>query len=163
MNDDVIGATVEGARSLKDALMGIADDGDAATLAAVKASANLMKSRVRSRLRGKPRWSHRGASSRTGAAVDLGGPAHSPRSGGPGRFTGQLAQSVRSSRRPRRTAEGYDTAVFMGGRKTPVTNLYKGRQEKKYPYFAPGIKTAEPQIAVVWEKAWKRVIDRRAR
>lgn len=134
-------------------------DGRAATVGAVRAVQNLAKSRVRSRLRGKPRWSHRGASSRTGPEVNLDGPKNSPRSGGPGRFTGQLASGVSGMKRPRTGVEGVRGAVWMG--KGGVRNLYKWRLEKDHPYFAPAVKAMEPQVAPIWEKAWKKVIDRR--
>lgn len=135
-------------------------DGRAATSAAVRAVQNLGKSRVRSRLRGKPRWGHRGASSRTGAEVNLGFVSN-PRSGGPGRFTGMLSSGVSGMKKPRAAGDGaYRGAVWVG--KGGVRNLYKWRLEREYPYFEPAIKGMEPKVTPVWEKAWKRVIDRRS-
>lgn len=147
-----------GIEEAKKELARIDKDGRIATVAAVRAVQNLAKSRVRSRLRGKPRWGHRGASSRTGAAVDL-FPGSSPRSGGPGRFTGMLASGVSGMKRPRSLAGTTKGAVWMG--KGGVRNLYKWQQEEAFPYFAPAMKAMEPLVAPVWEKAWKRVIDRR--
>lgn len=133
-------------------------DGRAATIGAVRAVQNLAKSRVRSRLRGKPRWGHRGASARTGPAVDVAA-GHSSRSGGPGRFTGQLASGVSGMKRPRSGAGTVKGAVWMG--KGGVRNLYKWRQEEAFPYFEPAVKGMEPLVAPLWEKTWKKVIDRR--
>lgn len=136
-------------------------DGRAATRGAVRAVQNLAKSRVRSKLRGKPRWGHRGASSRTGAEVNLGF-VNNPRAGGPGRFTGMLASGVSGKKRPELVGDGkYRGAVWIG--KGGVRNLYKWRLEEDYPYFAPAVKGMEPQVARIWEKTWKKVIDRRAR
>lgn len=135
-------------------------DGRAATKSAVRAVQNLGKSRVRSRLRGQPRWGHRGASSRTGPEVNLGF-TFNPRSGGPGRFTGQLSSGVSGMKQPRSAGDGaFRGAVWVG--KGGVRNLYKWRLEQEYPYFEPAIKGMEPKVAQVWEKAWKRVIDRRS-
>lgn len=148
-----------GIEEAKRELARIDRDGRAATKGAVKAVQNLAKSRIRSRLRGRPRWGHRGASSRTGAAVDLGF-VNNPRSGSPGRFTGTLASGVSGKKRPGFTAAGQVRgAVWIG--KGGVRNLYKWRLEKDYPYFAPAVKGMEPLVAPVWEKAWKKVIDRR--
>jgi hypothetical protein len=157
-----IKGVLEGVEAAKKDLKRFEADGAAATVASVRAVQNLAKARVRSRLRGKPRWSHRGASSRTGAAVNLGGPAHSPRSGSPGRFTGQLSTGVSGMKRPRlRMAGEVEGAVWMG--KGSVRNLYKWKLEEQHPYFEPAVRGMEPLVAAVWEKAWRRVIERRGR
>jgi hypothetical protein len=84
------------------------------------------------------------------------------RSGGPGRFTGTLNSAVRGSRKPRLEAEGvYSAVVFMGSKVAPVANIYKHRLEAKYPYFVPGVKSAEPKMPIVWEKAWGKAISKR--
>lgn len=147
-----------GIEEAKRELARIDTDGRIATIAAVRAVQNLGKSRVRSRLRGKPRWGHRGASARTGPAVDL-FPGHASRSGGPGRFTGTLSAGVSGMKRPRSGTGTVKGAVWMG--KGGVRNLYKWRVEAQYPYFEPAVKGMEPLVAPMWEKAWKRVIDRR--
>lgn len=151
-------AAWRGVDELKAELAAVNRDGNAATLAAIKASSALVKRRVRSRLRGKPRWTHRGASSRTGAAVDLDGPRNTPRSGGPGRFTGSLYRGVGAVRRPRGVAGVYQGGVGVGG---GVRNLYKAKDEAAFPYFRPAVKASEAQIGAVWNAAWRKVIAKR--
>jgi hypothetical protein len=121
----------------------------------MKAAQNVAKSSVKRQIRGRPRWDHRGASSRTGGAVNLHlSPPHVSRSGGPGRLTGVLARGVGGVRKPKPApGGGFQGGVGVGG---GVRNLYKKRTEAKFPYFAPGVKKAEPKMAAVWEAAWAK-------
>lgn len=131
---------------------------DKATLAALRANQNLLKREVRKGLRGGPRWGHRGKSSRTGAAVDLGF-GHHPRGGGPGKLTGALLGGVGSVRRPKRTADhGYVGGVGVGGN---INNLKKGPLEARFPYFEPAFRRAYPKFAPTWEKAWAKAIHKK--
>lgn len=131
---------------------------DRATVAALKASQNLAKKSIRSGMRGRPRWDHRGASSRTGAAVrrDL-TPHHVSKPGGPGRLTGTLVRGVGGVRRPKKTRDGYQGGVGVGG---GVRNLYKARTEQAFPYVAPGVRKATPKMPQIWERAWDRAMRR---
>lgn len=143
---------VEGWREVQHALDRMSREIDVGTVAALKASQNLAKKTIRSGMRGRPRWDHRGASPRTGEAVNLNlNPHHVAKGGGPGRLTGKLYRGVGGVRKPKKTAEGYQGGVGVGG---GVRNLYKKRIEGKYPYVAPGIKKAEPKMPEIWEKAW---------
>lgn len=160
MSDSPINITVKGLKEAEAELRAIAREGDDATKAAVNAAGALVARSIKSRMRGKPRWNHRGASKRTGPEVNTGGPAHSARGGGPGKFTGTLASGVRKSRRPRRAPGGFSGAVIMGSKDTKIRNLYKGATEERFPYWRPGVAAAEPKAAAVWEKAWTRVIDK---
>ena len=64
-------------------------------------------------------------------------------------------------KKPRTAGDGaYRGAVWIG--KGGVRNLYKWRLEREYPYFEPAIEGMEPKVAPLWEKTWKRVIDRRS-
>jgi hypothetical protein len=45
------------------------------------------------------------------------------------------------------------SAVFVGGAGN-VQNLYKARQESKFPYFKPGVRNAEKKMPAIWEKHW---------
>lgn len=160
MSDSPIGASLKGLNEAKAELKKISAEGDLATKAALNASAALVARSIKSRMRGKPRWNRRGASKRTGPEVDLGGPEHSPRGGGPGVFTGTLARGVRKSRRPRKTAGGFSAAVLMGSKDTKIRNIYKGITEERFPYWAPGVAAATPKVEATWEKAWQRVVDK---
>ncbi|AEW94592.1 MULTISPECIES: hypothetical protein [Streptomycetaceae] len=145
---------IEGWREVQAALDRMSRDVDTATVAALKASQNLAKKMIRSGMRGRPRWDHRGRSARTGESVSLNlNPPHVTKSGGPGRLTGKLSKGVGGVRKPKRTAEGYQGGVGVGG---GVRNLYKKRAEGRYPYVAPGIKKAEPRMPEMWEAAWGR-------
>ncbi|MET7982519.1 hypothetical protein [Streptomyces sp. NPDC005281] len=149
-------ARVTGLRELDGALELMRRDVDLATIRALKATQALAKKSVRANLRGRPRWDHRGKSSRTGATVKLNlSPHHATKGGGPGRLTGTLSRGVGGVRRPRRTLAGYQGGVGVGG---GVRNLYKKRNEGLYPYFAPGIRRAEPLMSKVWFEAWGRAV-----
>lgn len=161
MSDEPLKFAFKGIPEVKAELKRIATEGDRGTAAVVKASSALVKRNIKSRMRGKARWNHRGASKRTGAEVNIGGPAHNARAGGPGVFTGTLASGVRSSRRARKTASGYSSAVIMGSKDTKIRNLYKGRTEQKFPYWAPGVAASEAKIGATWEKTWERVINKK--
>jgi hypothetical protein len=153
---DDIAVQVRGIRELEGALDRMRRDVDVATVAALKATQNLAKKSIRSQIRGRPRWDHRGKSSRTGDTVKLNlSPHHATKGGGPGRLTGTLTRGVGGVRRPRRTLAGFQGGVGVGG---GVRNLYKKRIEGQYPYFKPGLRKAEPQMSAVWFKAWGRAV-----
>lgn len=146
---------VRGVREAQTALQAMDKRIDLATLKALKASQQLAKRTVRSGLRGRPRWDHRGASARTGAAVNLNlSPHHVSKSGGPGRLTGTLSRGVGGVRRPKPLpGGGFAGGVGVGG---GVRNLYKKRLEAQYPYFRPGLRKAEPKITAIWNAAWAK-------
>lgn len=146
---------VKGVREAEAALKTMDKRIDLATLKALKASQQLAKSSIRSGLRGRPRWDHRGASARTGPAVSLNlSPHHVSKSGGPGRLTGTLSRGVGGVRRPKPIpGGGFAGGVGVGG---GVRNLYKKRIEGTYPYFRPGLRKAEPKITAIWNTAWAK-------
>lgn len=164
MANEVFGALVEGVKAVEAELVAMDKRVDLATVGALKKVQSLARARVRSRLRGRARWNHRGQGKGEWEfvhKVDIngGGSGHVNRSGGPGRFTGTLNSAVRGSRKPRLEGEGvYSAVVFMGSKVAPVANVYKHRLEGKFPYFAPGVKSAEPKMPAVWEKAWAKAI-----
>lgn len=147
---------VVGLRELEAALDKMSHDVDKATIAALKATQSLAKKAIRSNIRGRPRWDHRGASSRTGDAVNLNlSPHHTSRGGGPGRLTGTLRRGVGGVRRPRRTLQGFQGGVGVGG---GVRNLYKKRNEGKFPYFEPGVRKVEPEMSRVFLQTWGKAV-----
>lgn len=131
---------------------------DAATVAALKKMQAEAKKNIRSQMRGRPRWDHRGASSRTGEAVDLNlSPHHQPRSGGPGRLTGMLSRHVGGKRHIDKRGAEWVGGVGAGG---GVTNLYRARVEARYPYVEPGVKATERKAKEIWPLAWERALRR---
>lgn len=155
------GAFIEGGREARAALVAMDRRVDLATLQALKKVTALGRTSVRSGMRGRPRWDRRGAGA-GGPAVNLGlSPHHVTKSGGPGKLTGTLYNSVKKSRKPRPTVGGGSAVVFMGGAKAhPEVNWYKRELEAKFPYFEPGIKKAEPKMPAVWNAAWAKATSK---
>lgn len=151
--DGLVGVVVKGGAKVRRELTLMDLRVDAATRAALKTMQGAAKKNVRSRMRGRPRWDHRGASSRTGAAVDLNlSPHHVRRSGGPGRLTGQLSRHVGGAR-IHQIGREFHGGVGVGG---GVTNLYRGKVEAAYPFFGPGVKATEAKAEALWEAAWAK-------
>ncbi|MFJ8437677.1 hypothetical protein [Kitasatospora griseola] len=152
-----IGVSVRGVREAQAAVVAMDKRIDLATLKALKAVQGVTKSAIKSGLRGRPRWDHRGKSSRTGSTVNLGlTPHHVTKSGGPGRLTGSLSKAIRSDKRPRPVPGGGWNGVVLAGSKGGPQNLYKGQLEATYPYFKPGVNKAMPKIEGIWVAAWKK-------
>jgi hypothetical protein len=130
-----------------------------ASLKALKASQQVAKTSIKSKMRGRPRWDHRGKSERTGPDFSLHLTPHRvTKGGGPGKLTGRLYGAVGGVRRPKPLPRGgFAGGVGCGGTKS-VTNNYRGYVESKYPYMKPGIKRAEPKMAVAWQKAWAKAV-----
>ncbi|MEV8031383.1 hypothetical protein [Streptomyces sp. NPDC086182] len=150
-----ITVVVRGTKEVEAALTRMDREIDLGTLRALKATQALAKKSIRSGMRGRPRWDHRGKSARTGATVKLNLSPHVvSKGGGPGRLTGKLARGVGGVRRPKPVpGGGFAGGVGVGG---GVRNLYKKRQEAQYPYVRPGLRKAEPKMAAVWQIAWGR-------
>jgi hypothetical protein len=155
----VVGIAWRGVRDLEKELDAIVVRADKATLAGLRANQNLIKRAVRKNLRGgAPRWGQRGASSRTGPEVIVGG-GHNPRDGGPGVFVGDMVKGVGGVRRPKRTAdEGWQGGVGIGRN---INNLKKGRLELRFPFFAPAVKSSTPKFRETFEKAWSKAIHKK--
>jgi hypothetical protein len=131
---------------------------DVATVSALKASQNLAKKNIRSKMRGRPRWDQRGKSRVYSTSVNLNlSPHHVSKSGGPGRFTGHLSRAVGSVKRPKKVPGGYSGGVGVGGPRSS-TNLYRGHTEAKFPYFKPGVESASKGMEAIWTKAWDKSI-----
>lgn len=154
-----IGIAVRGAKDCEAAVVAMHKRIDVATLKALKASQTVAKASVKSGMRGRPRWDHRGKSQRTGPDVSLRlTPHHVSKVGGPGKLTGRLAGAVGGIKRPEPLPEGgFKGGVGCGGKKS-VTNMYRGITESRYPYMAPGIKKAEPKMTVAWHTAWAKAV-----
>ncbi|MET8624533.1 hypothetical protein ABZW30_12380 [Kitasatospora sp. NPDC004669] len=154
-------AVVRGVKEAEAALVKMDANIDVATLKALKACQGLARKSIKGQLRGRPRWDHRGKSSRTGDTVRLNlNPHVVAKSGGPGRLTGALSRSIRSNKKPMPLpGGGFNGVVFAGGRGGPQ-NLYKGQLEGQFPYFKPGVDKAEPKMAGIWAAAWGRATEK---
>lgn len=150
-----ITVVVRGVREARSSLTAMDRRIDLGTLRALKATQQLAKTSIRSGMRGRPRWDHRGRSARTGETVSLNlTPHHVTKGGGPGKLTGKLVRGVGGVRKPKPLpGGGFQGGVGVGG---GVRNLYKKRIEAQYPYVRPGIRKAEPKMAAVWTKQWER-------
>lgn len=152
---DGITVVVRGTKEVNLALTRMEREIDLATVKALKATQALAKKTIKAGMRGRPRWDHRGKSSRTGETVRLDlTPHHVAKGGGPGRLTGKLTKGVGGVRKPKPIPfGGFQGGVGVGG---GVRNLYKKKIEGTYPYVRPGIRKAEPKMAAVWQTAWGR-------
>jgi hypothetical protein len=158
---DSFGASVSGTKELNAVIRKVQRKVDVGTKYALKKVQGVAKTSIKSRMRGRPRWDHRGASSNTGQGVNLMlNPKVVKKSGGPGKLTGDLARSIRGSKVPRSAGPGAYSAVVMSGGQKGYQNNYKGATEAKYPFFAPGIKNAEPKMPAIWEAAWAKASAR---
>lgn len=150
---------IKGVKECAAALDEITARTDAATLAGMRAAHIVAKRQVKSGMRGRPRWNHRGPIKGL-PAVDLPQyPAHSARSGGPGKMTGSLSANVGYVKRPIKVGSTYEGGVGCGGRKAPITNLYRFDIESKYPYMRPGVDKAKPKIRDAFEAAWAKATE----
>ncbi len=150
-----LGFRVRGVAEVRTALHAMDVRVDVATVAALKAMQNAAKRNIKSRMRGKPRWNHRGTG-RTGPAITVAGATHSPRSGGPGKLTGHLAAGVGGVRRPKPRGLGvWAGGVGIGGN---AQNLYKRQTEAKFPAVKPGVEKAIAEGEPIWAKAWDKAI-----
>ncbi len=131
-----------------------------AVAAAVRTVERKIVSKVKANLNGKPRWNHRGRSRVYAEPVNLGGPEHSPRGGGPGVFTGKLRKGVGGSR-PVTLGNTTTAWVGVGGSRMQENNLKKGRLEAKYPFFEPGVRAAEGGLTGIYESALDAALKRR--
>jgi hypothetical protein len=134
---------------------------DLATKAALKPAQSAASARIKSGMRGRPRWDKRGRVGRDKSvpAVDLKlNPHHVSRSGGPGKLTGTMRAEVGGRKRPKRSGVGWSGGVGAGG-PASYTNIYRYKLENGFPFIKPGVKKAEPKIAEVYKKAWAKATE----
>lgn len=136
---------------------------DPTTIKAIKKSQRVARTAIRGRMRSRPRWDQRGRSRRTGEEVNLHlSPHHVRKNSGPGKLSGALVSSIRSSKTPRKRGYQISGAVMSGSYGGPQ-NLYKKHVEAKYPYFAPGVKNAEKKLPPIWDGELDKMIKAEAR
>lgn len=155
-----ISTMISGAEDAIKEFGAIPDRANRAVAAAIRKVERKIVTSVRANINGKPRWNHRGRSRVYAEPVNLGGPEHSPRGGGPGVFTGKLRKGVGGSR-PVTLGNTTSAWVGVGGARLNENNLKKGRLEQKYPYFEPGVRAAEGGLTGIYESALDAALKRR--
>jgi len=133
---------------------------DKATLGALRANQNKLKTAVRANLRGAPRWTQKGNNRITGKNYQVPGTTgqhNNARSGFPGRMTGVLYKGVGSVRKPKNINGTLYGGVGIGAN---PNNVKKGTLEKKFPYFRPAVEKVEPEMLAIYEKGWDSAISR---
>lgn len=136
---------------------------DRATVAGMKAAQTAAKSSIKSGMRGRPRWNHRGPITVGGlnepAVTASQYPRHSARSGGPGSLTGHLRSAVGAVRKPKHVGVGrYSGGVGVGGPRS-VTQVYRKEVNSEYPFMQPGVDKAQPKIRAAFEAAWAKATE----
>ncbi len=131
-----------------------------ATIAALKANQNKIKSAVKANLKGQPRWTQKGRNRITGPNFQVEGTTgqhHFPRDGGPGKMTGVLYKGVGGVRKPREYRGMFYGGVGVGAK---PNNVKKRVLEAKYPYFRPAVEKTEPLMSKTYENGWARAMNR---
>jgi hypothetical protein len=153
-------AVVRGVKEAEAAIVKMERQIDVASLKALRACQALAKRSIKTGMRGRPRWDHRGKSSRTGPTVSLDlSPHRVTKGGGPGRLTGRLSGGIGGVRRPKidPLTGSVQGGVGAGGK---LQNLYKRQVEQSYPYMRPGIAKATPKMTAIWVAAWGRATSK---
>jgi len=151
----------KGVKEFRQATQEVESRLDKATIAALRANQNKIKTAVKRNLRGAPRWTERGKSrvySEGFQFPNTKGQHHFPRSGGPGKFSGDLLRGVGGVKRPTKIDSGTWIGGVGIGKK--VNRFKKGTLERKFPYFRPAVLKVEPQIRSTYEKAWAKSISK---
>jgi hypothetical protein len=152
---------IKGIREAQHSLDAITARTDAATLKAMLSAQRAAKTSVKSGMRGRPRWDHRGAIGRgkTVPAVSLNlNPHHVEKSGGPGMLTGSLYRAVGVVKRPKKIGNEYKGGIGCGGPKS-ITNQYRLETNGRYPFVQPGVDRAKVKIRTAFETAWAKATE----
>lgn len=132
----------------------------ASSKTATNAVSRKMRTQIRRNLNGKPRWNHRGAGQGLGS-ITVAGPKHTPRSGGPGKLTGELREGVGIRKPKLRGAGQWVGGVGVGGKQDHRRNFLKRPLEARYPFFWPGVQKVAPQAEAIYAAAWAKAAKRR--
>lgn len=159
--NSMFSALISGVNDFNAVTKDIEDRTEKATIAAIKANQNKLKTAVRANLRGAPRWTQKGANRITGKNFQVdgtNGQHNFPRGGGPGKMTGALYAGVGGVRNPKKNVEGYWVGGVGVGAKP--NRVKKGTLELKFPYFRPAVEKIEPLMADIYATGWDKAVSR---
>ena len=160
MAESLLKATFKGVERFNETTKEIESRVDAATLSALRANQNKLKTAIRANLRGAPRWTEKGANRITGASFQVAGTTgqkNTPRAGGPGRMTGVLYKGVGAVRKPQMRLGSLVGGVGIGAK---PNNVKKRVFEAKFPYFKPAVDKVTPSMGATFEKGWEKAIHK---
>lgn len=160
MAADFISAVWSGPSKFNSVTKDIENNVHKATVAGIKANQRVIVAAIRANLKGEPRWSQHGKNRVTGNNFQVQGTQgqhNSPRSGGPGRMTGDLYKGVGGVKKPRKESGTWYGGVGVGKMEN---NVKKGVWEAKFPYFKPAIEKALPKLAGRFDKDWDKAIHK---
>lgn len=127
-----------------------------ASQAATIDGSKVLVSEVRSNIRGEPRWGHRGKSRIYHESITV---SNARGNGGgefPGTLSGDLLKGVGYKKQPIVTGSVVTGGVGIG---KVVNNLKKKYLEENWPFFAPAVATATPDIIAAYAAAWTAAIQ----
>jgi hypothetical protein len=151
---------MKGAKTFAEGTHQVESRMNVATIAALKANQNKIKSAVKANLKGQPRWTQKGRNRITGPNFQVEGTTgqnHRPRDGGPGKMTGVLYKGVGGVRRPKEFRGMFYGGVGVGAK---PNNVKKRVLEAKFPYFRPAVEKTEPLMSQTYEKGWARAMNK---
>jgi len=151
---------MKGAKTFAEGTHQVESRMNVATIAALKANQNKIKSAVKANLKGQPRWTQKGRNRITGPNFQVEGTTgqhHLPRDGGPGRMTGVLYKGVGGVRRPKEFRGMFYGGVGIGAK---PNNVKKRVLEAKFPYFRPAVEKIEPLMADIYATGWDKAVSR---
>ena len=158
---DSISAIFSGLSDIKKTANEVNSKIETATVAALRANQNKIKTAVRQNLRGDPRWTERAGRAHGGTSFQVEGTTgqhNSPRDGGPGKMTGDLYNGVGGVKKPKKRTDGlYYGGVGVGGK---INNFKKNTLEAKYPYFKPAIDKVMPLLSDAFVKGWSKAVNK---
>jgi len=161
MQTPLVSAIFSGLTEFNAATAEIESRVDIATITAIRANQNKLKTAIRANLRGAPRWTQKGANRITGANFQVPGTTgqhNSPRDGGPGRMTGDLYKGVGGVKNPKKGLDGFYTGGVGIGKKP--NRVKKAPLEAKFPYFRPAFEKVEPLMGATFDAGWDKAISR---
>ena len=161
MSSDEVRIVVRGAKQAQANIRRMDVAISAASRLATDTVSRRVRTRVRGKLNGKPRWNHRGAGQGLESITLPGVPRHKARGGGPGKLTGELREGVGIRKAKLNAAGQWVGGVGVGGYKKHRRNFLKRGLEAKYPFFWPAVEAVAPQMAAIYAAAWHKAAVKR--
>lgn len=120
--------------------------GERAVVSAVRKCERTIVTSIRKQLGGEPRWGYRGKSDVYSESVKKGF-RHRPRSGPPGKFTGDLRKGIGGRKKiPVIAGEAHGGVGVGGPKRLRQNNFKKNTLERRFPYVRPGFEAVKDQL-----------------